>query len=55
MFIFHRSFWAVGAGIATACAIVAASVILNRPPSIPAASGPAKVSSEVLPALAPAS
>jgi hypothetical protein len=46
MFIFHRSFWAVAAGIATACAIVAASVLLNRPASIPATSGPAAASSE---------
>ena len=55
MFIFHRSFWAVGAGIATACAIVAASVILNRPPSKPAASAPASLSSEAPAAAVPAS
>jgi hypothetical protein len=35
MFIFHRSFWAVGAGVATACAIVAASLLLNRPAAPP--------------------
>lgn len=46
MFIFHRSFWTVAAGLATAGAIVAASVILNRPPSLPHSAGPAAVSSE---------
>jgi hypothetical protein len=41
MFIFNRSFWAVGAGIATAGALVVASFVLNRPPSLPASDAPA--------------
>lgn len=41
MFIFNRSFWAVGAGLATALLIVAASFVLSRPASVPAPETPA--------------
>jgi len=55
MFIFNRSFWAVGAGLATACAIVAASFLLNQRPALPAAQGPAAASGEAVSAVHPAS
>ena len=45
MFIFSRSFSAVGAGLGTALAIVATSYFLNRPVSTPAAETPATVGS----------
>jgi hypothetical protein len=40
MFIFNRSFWAVGAGLGTALVIVAASFVVNRPASVSAAQSP---------------
>jgi hypothetical protein len=49
MFIFNRSFWAVAAGLSTACAIVAASFLLNQPASLPEGNGPAAASSETVP------
>jgi hypothetical protein len=55
MFIFNRSLWAVGAGLATACAIVAASFLLNRPGSLPASPAPAAASGEAPIAVHPAS
>jgi hypothetical protein len=55
MFIFNRSFWAVGAGLATACVIVAASFLLNQPSVLPAPHGPAAASGEAASAVHPAS
>jgi hypothetical protein len=35
MFVFERSFWTVAAGLATALALCALNLILERAPSVP--------------------
>jgi hypothetical protein len=46
MFVFHRSFWTVAAGLGTALAVVMASLILDRMASEPPA-GPAVAASDI--------